>query len=269
MIDYHTHTELCGHATGSVQEYIESAIAKGLSEIGFSDHAPMPDDAREGLTMSASEVEAYIGAVEGARDRYEGRIAVRVGLEVDYPLMDSFDRRYFADPRIDYLIGSCHFIDGWPFDHPDYIDGYAGRDIDDIYEKYFGILRSLAGSGLFNIIGHFDIVKKFGFRSGRDFRRIIDDIAVVLAANDVAVEVNTAGLGHPAGEMYPSDEIIALLFNRNVPITLGSDAHAPERVGNLFPRALESITRAGYRNISGFKKHKRYDIPLRLVPSRS
>jgi histidinol-phosphatase (PHP family) len=262
MVDYHTHTELCGHATGTVQEYIESAIAKGLREIGFSDHAPMPDDIRAGVTMSAAEVEAYIGAIEGVRDRYAGRITVRVGMEVDYPLMESFDRRYLADPRIDYLIGSCHFIDGWAFDHPDFIDGYADRDIDDIYGNYFGILRDLAVSGLFNIVGHFDIVKKFGFRPGREFRQVIDDIAVALAANDVAVEVNTAGMSHPAGEMYPSDGIIAVLFERNVPLTLGSDAHAPERVGSLFPRALETIRRAGYRKISGFEKRRRYDIPI-------
>jgi histidinol-phosphatase (PHP family) len=269
MIDYHTHTELCGHATGTVQEYIESAIAKGLREIGFSDHAPMPEKLRSGISMSPGEVESYIGAIESARDRYDGRIAVRVGMEVDYPLMDSFDRRYCTDPRIDYLIGSCHFIDGWPFDHPDYIDGYKKRHIDDIYRKYFEILRSMAGSGLFNIVGHFDIVKKFGFRSGREFRHIIEDIAMALAANDVAVEINTAGLGHPAGELYPSEEIIAILFRHNVPLTLGSDAHAPERVGNLFPRALEAVTRAGYRKLSGFKKRTRYDIPIERVPDRS
>lgn len=262
MVDYHIHTELCGHATGTVQEYIESAVSKGIREIGFSDHAPMPEEIREGVSMSPSDLESYLGGIGSARERNEGRIAVRTGLEVDYPLMESFDRRYCTDPRIDYLIGSCHFIDGWPFDHPDYIDGYAHRDIDEIYGKYFKILRSLAGSGLFNIVGHFDIVKKFGYRSGREFRGIIDDIAQVLAANDVAVEVNTAGMAHPAGEMYPSDDIIGVLFDRNVAVTLGSDAHAPERVGYQFPRALESITRAGYRKISGFKKRARYDIPL-------
>lgn len=262
MVDYHTHTELCGHATGTLEEYIESAVAKGIREIGFSDHAPMPEESREGITMSAADVESYLDGIGRARDRNEVRIAVRTGLEVDYPLMESFDRRYCADPRIDYLIGSCHFIDGWPFDHPEYIGGYENRDIDDIYGAYFTILRSLAGSGLFNIVGHFDIVKKFGFRPGRTFLGIIDDIALALAANDVAVEVNTAGMAHPAGEMYPSDEIIAVLFDRNVPVTLGSDAHAPDRVGYLFPRALETIARAGYRKISGFKKRSRYDIPL-------
>ena len=68
MVDYHTHTELCGHATGTIEEYIESAVAKGIREIGFSDHAPMPEEIREGITMSAAEVESYLDGI-GSRAR--------------------------------------------------------------------------------------------------------------------------------------------------------------------------------------------------------
>ncbi len=262
MVDYHTHTNLCGHATGTVSEYIESALSKGIREIGFSDHAPMPEETREGFTMSAGEVERYIGAIEEQRERYRDRIDVRIGFEVDYPLLPSFEKRYFTDPRIDYLIGSCHFIDGWPFDHPDYLDGYRDRDINDIHARYYSEMESMARSGLFNIAGHFDIIKKFGFRADRDFRPAVENIARIMAANDIAAEINTAGMAHPAAELYPSDAILGIFFASNVPVTLGSDAHAPERIGRLFPEAVEAITRAGYRKISGFKKRKRYDIPL-------
>ncbi|MBN1496509.1 MAG: histidinol-phosphatase HisJ family protein [Spirochaetes bacterium] len=262
MVDYHTHTSLCGHATGTVEEYIESALSRGLSEIGFSDHAPMPEEHREGFTMSAGDVEGYISAIEEQKKRYEGKIAVRLGFEVDYPLLSSFEERYFSDPRIDYLIGSCHFIDGWPFDHPDYIDGYRGRDINDIYSRYYSEMESLAGSGLFNIAGHFDIIKKFGYRADRDFMPAVEKIARIMAANDVAAEINTAGMAHPAAEVYPSDAILDVFFRCNVPVTLGSDAHAPERIARLFTEAIEKIRRAGYRTISGFLKRKRYDIPL-------
>ncbi len=263
MVDYHTHTNRCGHAYGTVEEYIESAISKKIREIGFSDHAPMPEAEREGYTMSADEVEAYIGSIEEQRGRHEGRIAVRIGFEVDYPLLGSFPGRYFSDERIDYLIGSCHFIDGWPFDHPDYIDEYGKRDIDDIYGRYFSVMEALAGSRLFDVMGHFEIVKKFGFRPKGDFRPTIEKIARILAAGGIAVEVNTAGMSHPAREMYPSDEIIRVLFECNVPVTLGSDAHSPEQVGHLIPEAADKLARAGYRKISGFSKRKRYDISLK------
>ena len=262
MIDYHTHTIRCGHAYGTVEEYIEYALSKKIREIGFSDHAPMPEAEREGYTMSANEIEDYIGSLEVARRRCEGRIAVRIGFEVDYPLLGSFGGSYFSDPRIDYLIGSCHFMDGWAFDHPDYIDEYEKRDIDDIYGRYFAIMESLAASRLFDVVGHFEIVKKFGFRPTRDFRPAVEKIARILASCGTAVEINTAGMAHPVGEMYPADDIIRILFDCNVPVTLGSDAHRPEQVGRHFPEAIEKLARIGYRAISGFEKRKRYDIAL-------
>jgi histidinol-phosphatase (PHP family) len=262
MVDYHTHTNRCGHAYGTVEEYIESALLKNIREIGFSDHTPLPESIRYGYTMSASEVEPYIGTIEEYRARYKDMISVRLGFEVDFPIQDSFDSKYFSDMRIDYLIGSCHFIDGWPFDHPDFIDGYRDRNIDDIYARYFSVMESLAGSGLFDIVGHFDIVKKFGYRSNQDISPIVEKIARIMAANNLAAEINTAGMIHTVREMYPSDDILQVFFNCNVPITIGSDAHKPEQVGYQFPEAIEKITRAGYRKISGFSKRKRYDITL-------
>lgn len=262
MVDYHTHTNRCGHASGTVEEYIESALSKNIREIGFSDHAPLPESICDGYTMPASEVEQYIASIEECRERYEDRIAVRLGFEVDFPLQGSFDRKYFTDPRVDYLIGSCHFIDGWPFDHPDFTGGYRDRDIDDIYASYYSVIESMAGSKLFDFIGHFEIIKKFGYRSKRDFSPTVEKIARIMAANDLAAEINTAGMLHPVREMYPSDRIIQIFFNCNVPITIGSDAHGPEQVGNLFPEAIGKITRAGYRKISGFSKRKRFDITL-------
>ncbi len=262
MVDYHTHTERCGHATGSVDQYAGAAAGKGIREIGFADHAPMPDELRGGLTMAAADLEPYFRDVERCRALFEGTIDVRLGLEVDYPLFESFGKDYFSDPRIDFLIGSCHFIDGWAFDHPLYIDGYKERDIDEIYGSYFSILESLASSGLFDIVGHFDIVKKFGHRPRTGCIPAVERIARILAAGDVAVEINTGGLRHPAGELYPSGEILRVLFDANVPVTLGSDAHSPEQTGYMFALALDAVTGAGYRKISGFSRRRRYDIPL-------
>lgn len=263
MIDYHTHTSRCGHAYGTVEEYIQSALSKNIIEIGFSDHAPMPEAERDGYTMGAAEIEPYIASIEEMREFYRGKIGVRVGFEVDFPLLGSFPERYFSDGRIDYLIGSCHFIDGWAFDHPDYMDEYGKRDIDDIYGRYFSIMEALASSRIFDVVGHLEIVKKFRYRATRDFMPVVETIARALGAAGTAVEINTAGMDHPAGEMYPSDDIIRILFDCNVPVTLGSDAHRPEQVGRFLPEAAEKLARAGYRMISGFEKRHRYDIPLR------
>ncbi len=261
LVDYHTHTALCGHATGTVEDYIKAAIAKGLSEIGFSDHAPLPEGLREGITMRDSQTEEYLLSILSHALKYKSRIAVRTGFEVDFPLHDTFAPKYFTDPRIDYFIGSCHFIDGWAFDHPDFIDGFSRRDIDDIYSRYYAIIKDLVSSGLFHIIGHFDLVKKFGHRAKKDFSK---EIAALFnsSRHGIAVEINTAGLRKPVEELYPSEDIVSLLFTLNVPVTLGSDAHSPDEVGYAFDRAVEMLKKAGYRKISAFEKRRRFDIAL-------
>jgi len=262
LVDYHVHTPLCGHAHGEPAAYVEHAIAVGLSEIGFSDHAPLRAGMREGITMLPEETERYIAMIERVRDEHRGRIPVRLGFEVDYPLHDTFDRRYLDDPRIDYLIGSCHFVDGWAFDHPDGVAEYNRRDVDEVYAAYYDTLIELANEGRFHIVGHFDLVKKFGHRATRDHHDRIRRVLMALARCGTAVEISTAGLRKPVGEIYPAPDIVALLFEMNVPVTLGSDAHAPEEVGYEFARARELIRGAGYRRIARFEKRVRRDVPI-------
>ncbi len=262
LVDYHTHTPLCGHAEGSPDDFIRAAVRAGLSEIGFSDHAPLPTGLREGITMLPEQVEEYLALVGSARERHTGSIVVKTAMEVDFPFHDSFDRRYLADDRIDYLIGSCHFIDGWGFDNPDHLDEFDHRNIDTVYADYFAIVSGLIAAGVFNIIGHFDLVKKFGHRSRADQSGMVRRLAGECAARGIAVEINTSGLRKPAGEMYPSASILSILFDEGVPLTLGSDAHNPDEVAYEFALAAEAAKKAGYRSISGFSKKKRYDIPL-------
>ncbi len=263
LVDYHTHTELCGHAKGSVDNYIQEAIEKDLKEIGFSDHAPLPENLRKGITMLPEETELYIKLIEEKKQQYKDRIKIKIGFEIDFPLMDSLDRKYLHDPRLDYLIGSCHFLGDWAFDHPDNIAEFNNRDIDQTYRDYYKIIYDMIQSGFFNIIGHFDLMKKFGHRPAADLTRTIENLASGIAKNvNMAAELNTAGMRKPVGEMYPSDEIINVFFRMNTPVTLGSDSHLPEEVGYLFDEAIEKIKRAGYRKICGFSKKQRYDIVL-------
>jgi len=262
MINYHNHTPLCGHATGEISEYIEKAIELGIREMGFSDHAPMPEGLREGISMKPEEAEVYIGNVLAEKDKYEGKLDVRLGFEVDFPLFDTFNRDYFSDPRIDYLIGSCHFIDGWPFDHPDYIDEFSRRDVDEIYLRYYEIMGELVDSGLFDIVGHMDLVKKFGHRAKSDLSGKVRELSRKISKRGMAAEINTSGLLKPVGEIYPSREIVEIFFQENVPITLGSDSHSPESVGYGYESALEMVKSVGYRKLSGFRKRERYEMDI-------
>ena len=262
MVNYHNHTALCGHASGTLDEYITSAIRQGVKEFGFSDHAPVPEHLREGISMEPYEAEIYIAEVVKKKSEYAGRIDVKLGFEVDFPLFKTFDETYLHDPRIDYIMGSIHYMDGWGFDNPDNIAVYNERDIDSIYLDYYSILASLAVSRMFDIIAHFDLVKKFGHRPASDMSGIIESIAKTLSGTETAVEINTAGLLKPVAEIYPSDDIIDILFRNNVAVTLGSDSHSPEDVCYGYPLAVEKLKKAGYRKVSGFTGRKRHELDL-------
>ncbi|PKL41368.1 MAG: histidinol phosphate phosphatase [Spirochaetae bacterium HGW-Spirochaetae-1] len=262
LVNLHNHTSLCGHARGTMDEYIISAREKGIAVMGFSDHAPLPSHLRNGITMEPEQTEEYIALVENKKIEFDGSMEILLGFEVDFPLHDSFPQKYFTDARIDYLIGSCHFIDDWPFDHDDYVHEFDSRDINDVYTRYFEIIGDLVGSRLFDMVGHFDLVKKFGHRATKDFSATIDRIAGMMSSLDIAAEINTSGLIKPVKEMYPSDDILKIFFDNNVPITLGSDSHSPEHVGYMFDAALEKIKKAGYTSLSFFRKRKRYTTPL-------
>lgn len=233
----------------------------GIGVFGFSDHAPIDEEHRAGITMSPEEMETYISMIqEVMTDNTE--IAVRLGLEVDYPFFDSLDKSYLTDPRFDYIIGSCHFIDSWPFDHPDYADEFSTRELTSVYARYYTILKEMVSTGFFNIVGHLDLVKKFGHRLDNPVTPELIQLGQTMAEYDVAYEINTSGKFKPVGEIYPSQEIVDHFFQLNVPVTIGSDAHAPEEVGRAHPEALAMLKKAGYRKISTFEKKKRTDIPI-------
>ena len=120
----------------------------------------------------------------------------------------------------------------------------------------------MADSALFDVIGHFDLVKKFGHRPGSSMESIVRRVASKLAGAGTAVEINTAGLRKPVKEIYPSADIVEILFQENVPLTLGSDSHSPEEVGAGYAEAFELIKKSGYRKISGFYKRSRFDINI-------
>ncbi|MFZ5647242.1 MAG: histidinol-phosphatase HisJ family protein [Bacillota bacterium] len=259
--DYHIHTSLCGHARGEMEQYVEEARKKGLKEMGFSDHVPMcwlTDECRyPGLAMDETELPGYVSRVLSLREKTP-ELSIRLGLEVDYiPGWEKGAGNIISQYPFDYIIGSVHFIDGWAFDHPSYIDGYGGRDIGEIYRNYFDLICRAAGSGVFDIMAHPDLVKKFGYRPDKASTDLYRQAARSFAAAGVCVEVNTAGLRVPAGEIYPSLEFLRLCRLEGVPASTGSDAHAPELVGANFSEAVELLKEAGYDEVAMFSGRRR------------
>jgi histidinol-phosphatase (PHP family) len=226
-VDLHNHTTLCKHATGTPQEYVEKAIEKNINYFGFSDHAPM--DFCQKFCMGFEQMREYEESVLSLKKRYKNDIDILLGYEVDF-LENYMDRRVL-EADVDYLIGSVHFIGKWGFDNPEFIGEYKHKDIDKIWVEYFEAIEALAKSGLFNIVGHIDLIKIFNFLPKKDVRLIAKKAIRAIKKADIVVEINAAGLRKPVKEAYPSSSIMELLSEYNIPITFGSDAHKPEQVG--------------------------------------
>lgn len=245
--DFHIHTKYCGHARGEMEEYVIRACELGLPKMGFAAHFPADTPHRDKVSLSPGDVEPYVNEAYRLRDAFKGQIDILMGFEADYFEGDEkrIEKECIERWKPDYVMGSIHIIGDWPFDHPDYIDGYAEWRITDLYRTYFGMLEKLAGSGLFHTLAHMDLVKKFGYRPEDDvsdaFCRVLDAVA----ENDMLIEINTSGLDRPVGEMYPSPDILRAAADRNIGITLGSDSHAPEEVGRHFADALELLRGLG------------------------
>ncbi|VAX36452.1 Histidinol-phosphatase [hydrothermal vent metagenome] len=257
ICDYHMHTPLCGHASGSPEEYAEHALKVGLKEIGFSDHAPFVHYVDPSVTMNVTQLPEYQQMIESVIAEYHGRLKIKLALEADFiPGYEKKTQSIIDNYPYDYIIGSVHFIKEWGFDNPSEREKWEEQDTDAIYQDYYELLRQSAESGLFDIMGHVDLVKKFGHRSKNNMADEVQKTAETFKKFGVAIEINTSGLRKPVKEMYPSLWNLEIYYAAGVPLTFGSDAHNPKDVGKDFTQATQLAKAAGYKEYVTFKNRK-------------
>jgi histidinol-phosphatase (PHP family) len=165
----------------------------------------------------------------------------------------------------DYVIGSIHFIGDRAVDHPDWDAWEAAGDPDAVWRRYFEMLAEAAGSGLFDIMAHPDLVKVWGRARplpDRDPRFYYEPAVEAIREAGVAVEVSTAGLRKPVGELYPAPAFAAMCIDAGVSFSLSSDAHVPEDIGYAYDRALDAMGEWGVREIAVFEGRERRLAPL-------
>jgi histidinol-phosphatase (PHP family) len=256
--DYHMHTPLCRHAVGEPTEYAAHAVALGLREIGFTDHSPMRRDDFDNWRMRADQLDEYVEQVQRAR-RDHPQLTIRLGLEVDFlPGHEEWIQELASRHAWDYFIGSVHYVsDSWDVDNPEKLSRWKERDAFEVWSIYFERLTLAAESRLFEIIGHADLPKKFGFIPQRDCTPLFTRFLDAAQKADVAIELNTAGLRKDCKEIYPSPALLRLAHERRVPITFGSDAHAPTEVGLNFPEAVALARAIGYTHRCHFQQRRR------------
>lgn len=264
MIDYHTHTPLCRHATGTPREYVAAAVRAGLTEYGISDHAPMPDEPFDDWRMDCAQLPDYFHWIEAARAAAPDGLTIRAGLECDWvPGVERWTEALGNSHDWDYLIGSVHYLgEKWDFDNPLWIPRWEKINVEEVWTDYWNAYAAMARSGLFDILGHPDLVKKFGFRPEGDLKRFYEPVIEAVAASGSVLEINTAGWYKPCKEAYPAPEFLKLACEAGVPIVISSDAHAPEELGRDFDRARALAREAGYTHTASFAKRKRRSVRL-------
>jgi histidinol-phosphatase (PHP family) len=256
IADYHIHTHLCRHAEGEPREYVERAIALGMTEMGFADHLPFlagwapSHDVTDDWSMGLDELDDYVSVVHDLAREFTSDLHILVGIEADYIEETLAETAAVLEQYpFDYTIGSVHIVGGhFPFDHPDMLEQLPLYGIDRIYLESLALAERAAASGLFDIIGHLDHAKKFG-HPPEDAEGVAAAASSALRAikrAGSALELNTAGWRKPVGEAYPAPDLLAAAADLDIPLILGSDAHRPGEVGYEFGRAAAVAREAGY-----------------------
>jgi len=252
-IDLHNHTTRCNHAEGTIDEYIQRAIDLGIDIYGFSEHAPMDFDSH--YRLSFDEMDVYQKDILNAKEKYRKEIQILLGYEVDY--LKGHMSKKVLDAKVDYLIGSVHFIDKWGFDNPEFIGGWKDKSIDEIWKAYFEAIEAMAKTNHFDIVGHLDLIKVFKFMPSNDIRILAKDALKAIKKANMVLEINTAGLRKPIEELYPSPLLLEEAFALDIPICFSSDAHGVAQIGFKYEEATALAKSIGYRKAVTFEKREK------------
>ncbi|MCW2978382.1 MAG: histidinol phosphate phosphatase HisJ family [Solirubrobacterales bacterium] len=275
LTDYHLHLRPDEDETtferyftaANAERYRAAADAAGIEELGVSEHVYR---FRQSLDLWSHPL-----WVENANDDLDAycdfvrSTSLRLGVECDYvPGAEDRTRAMLEARDFDFVVGSVHFIgEGDAAVDHDGFDVWEQSDAsaDEIWGRYFEHFDRCARSGLFDILAHPDLVKVWG--KGRplpegDLRRFYEPAVEAILAGGSAVELSTAGLRKPVGELYPAREFAELVVEAGVPFALSSDAHLPEQVGFGYDQAVEFLDALGVGEIAVFEKRQRRMAPL-------
>ena len=257
--DYHTHTPLCHHAEGTPQEYVEAAIAAGLSEYGISDHAPQTPEPFDDWRMAMADLPRYLDWIAEARAHAGNQLTIFSGLECDWlPNGESHIEPLLTAHNWDFLIGSVHYIPGkdgskWDFDNPAHLSQWQAlspSDLEDLWTLYWKQYENMIRSRLFTFGGHPDLIKKFAFTPTGDLSRFYEPVIQALVDTGGAFEINTAGLHKPCKEQYPAADFLSLAAQAQIPVYLNSDAHHPNEVARDFLSAKKVALQSGLTSLA-------------------
>jgi histidinol-phosphatase (PHP family) len=255
--DYHVHTRSSCDSKSEMAAACEAAIAQGMREIAFTDHADFGPDDPPGYFRPVE----YLAEIERCRARYGDRLTIRAGVEMGEPhIFTQEAEAVLATGTFDFVIGSAHYADGlqcaWKahfFEQP----------LRQAYEAYFRQVVALAAAGDFDVLGHLDLVKRDAHKFGKPYDgpgAYADMIRAALRSiveRGKGIEINTSPLYKGLSEPCPSLEILRWYRELGGEIlTFGSDAHTPDKIGAHFDVALEMARLVGFARLARFEQRQ-------------
>ncbi len=273
LTDYHVHLRP-DEANTPAQEYFTAANVdryraaaeeQGIAELGVAEHVhrfrAALDVWRHPYWVSSAhdDLDAYCGWVREETD-------LKLGIEMDF-LSGREDRiaNLLEAYPWDFVIGSVHFLRDEAVDNESFDVWSRADSADRVWSLYFDTLGEAARSGLFDVLAHPDLVKVWGAQRPRpegDLRRFYERAIEGIAESGIAVEISTAGLRKPVGEIYPAPAFLELCLEAGAPIALSSDAHVPDEVGFGYERALEALDELGVGELCVFSGRERRLEPI-------
>jgi histidinol-phosphatase (PHP family) len=272
LTDYHVHLRPDDEGTppeqyftaANVDRYREAAATCGIEELGISEHVYRFSQVLDvwqhpfWRENARDDLDAYCEFVRSS--------GLRVGIEADFVPGREDRMANLLDAREwDYVVGSVHFLRDAAIDMRGDWDIWRSEDPDKVWKRYFETLGEAARTGMFDILAHPDLVKVWGSDAPQpegDLRRYYELAMDGIAEADVAIEVSTAGLRKPVGEMYPAVLFLEMCIDAGKPVALSSDAHIPEHLGYEYERAVEWLTQVGVTEIAVFEGRERRMEPL-------
>jgi histidinol-phosphatase (PHP family) len=272
LTDYHVHLRPDEPGTtadryftaDNAQRYREIAAERGIEELGVSEHIYRFTAALDiwqhplWVENAKDDLDAYCDFVREQTD-------LKLGIEADFvPGREERTRSLLEQRDWDYVLGSIHFLAEGALDYERFDVWNTARSADHVWRTYFTWLGELAATGMFDILAHPDLVKFWGPsrpRPEKDLRFYYDLAMEQIAESGIAIEVSTAGLRKPVGEIYPDLAFLEMVVDAGNPIALSSDAHTPEQIGFEYERALELLGEVGVKEIAVFERRQ-----VRLEP---
>jgi histidinol-phosphatase (PHP family) len=256
--DYHMHS-IYSDGRSVPEDYLAAAITAGLNEIGFSEHLTLFRDL-EDWNMNPVNISPYINHLQ-ALQKITDNIKIKIGLEVDYYAGREKEIIEYLKPLpLDYIIGSVHYLGEKTVDlGPEF---YEGKSIDRLFESYFESVITAVSSGIFDIIGHCDLIRIYGYKPKMNMEPLYRKLARAIKENNAAFEVNTNGRNRPLADFYPDRRFLHIFREENVPVCVNSDAHMPSRIGQYFDEAYELLRYIGFTEMAVFDKRVRTMVPF-------